>query len=101
MYDADGKNPSTAVAPLPFPGLRELSMVLKVGTQTVQGGTDVTFTTTGQKGRGAQVRPPGRWGHPPVIDAAAVTALLDRLLHHAHVLGRDIAREAPGAVAVS
>jgi hypothetical protein len=46
VFDADGRNPSTAGPALPFPGLRELSMVLKVGTQVVQGGTDVTFTTS-------------------------------------------------------
>ena len=43
VYDADGMNttdPST-----PFPTLRALSMVIRVGTQIVQGGTDVTFTT--------------------------------------------------------
>jgi len=45
IYDADGKNPSTAAAPFPFAGLREYSMVMRVGTQVVQGGTDVTFTT--------------------------------------------------------
>jgi hypothetical protein len=45
IYDADGKNPSTAAAPFPFLGLREYSMVMRVGTQVVQGGTDVTFTT--------------------------------------------------------
>ena len=45
IYDADGRNPSSAIAPFPFPGLREYSMVMRVGTQVVQGGTDVTFTT--------------------------------------------------------
>jgi len=45
-YDADGKPGSVAAAPFPFPGLREYSLVLRVGTQVVQGGTDVRFTTT-------------------------------------------------------
>ena len=43
VYDADGMtgtDPST-----PFPTLRALSMVIRVGTQIVQGGTNVTFTT--------------------------------------------------------
>ena len=44
IHDADGRN-SPAVAPFPFPGLREFSMVMKVGTQVVQGGTNVSFTT--------------------------------------------------------
>jgi hypothetical protein len=44
IHDADGRN-SLAAAPFPFPGLREFSLVLKVGTQVVQGGTNVTFTT--------------------------------------------------------
>lgn len=44
IVDADGRN-SLAVAPFPFPGLREFSMVVRVGTQVVQGGTNVTFTT--------------------------------------------------------
>jgi len=45
-YNADGKPGSVAAAPFPFPGLREYSMVLRVGTQLVQGGTDVRFTPT-------------------------------------------------------
>ena len=48
-YDADGRPGSVAAAPFPFPGLREYSLVLRVGTQVVQGGTNVSFTTT-QKG---------------------------------------------------
>jgi hypothetical protein len=49
-YDADGRPGSVAAAPFPFPGLREYSLVLRVGTQVVQGGKDVRFTTT-QNGR--------------------------------------------------
>ena len=45
ILDADGRS-SAAVAPFPFPGLREFSMVMRVGTQVVQGGTNVTFTTS-------------------------------------------------------
>jgi len=44
ILDADGRN-SPAGAAFPFPGLREFSMVMRVGTQIVQGGTNVTFTT--------------------------------------------------------
>lgn len=44
IHDADGRN-SPAIAPFPFPGLKEFSMVMRVGTQIVQGGTNVTFTT--------------------------------------------------------
>jgi hypothetical protein len=32
--------------PARSPGLREFSLVLRIGTQGVQGGTDVRFTTT-------------------------------------------------------
>jgi hypothetical protein len=45
-YDADGKPGSVATAPFPFPGLREFSLVLRLDTQVVQGGTNVQFTTT-------------------------------------------------------
>jgi hypothetical protein len=45
-FDADGIPNSVATGNLPFPGLRQLSMVLRVGTQSVQGGTDATFITT-------------------------------------------------------
>lgn len=47
VYDANGKPDSIAGAPFPFPGLREFSLVLRIGTQVVQGGKDVQFTTTG------------------------------------------------------
>jgi len=46
VYDADGKPGTSAVAPFPFPGFREYSLVLSIGSQMVQGGTNVQFTTT-------------------------------------------------------
>jgi hypothetical protein len=46
VYDANGKMGSSAPARFPFPGLREFSLVLRVGTQVVQGGTNMQFTTT-------------------------------------------------------
>ena len=45
VYDADGKPGSVAGSTFPFPGLREYSLVLKVGSQVVQGGSNVQFTT--------------------------------------------------------
>lgn len=45
-YNADGKVGSVAAAPFPFPGLKEYSLVLRVGNEVFQGGTDVRFTTT-------------------------------------------------------
>ncbi len=45
-YNADGKAGSVAAAPFPFPGMKEYSLVLRVGTALFQGGTDVRFTTT-------------------------------------------------------
>jgi hypothetical protein len=45
VYDADGKPGTSAVAPFPFPGFREYSLVLSIGSQMVQGGTNVQFTT--------------------------------------------------------
>ena len=45
IYDADGKN-YPADARFPFPGFKEYSLVLRLGTQVEQGGTDVRFTTT-------------------------------------------------------
>lgn len=44
VYGPDGKPGSSAAAPFPFPGLREFSQVWRVGTQVVQGGSDVRFT---------------------------------------------------------
>jgi hypothetical protein len=45
-YDADGIANSSATSPLPFPGMRQLSLVLRVGTETHQGGTHESFVTT-------------------------------------------------------
>ena len=45
IYDADGKN-YPADSRFPFPGFKEYSLVLRLGTQVEQGGTDVRFTTT-------------------------------------------------------
>jgi hypothetical protein len=45
IYDANGRPGSVATAPdFPFAGLREFSLVLRLGQQIVQGGTDVRFT---------------------------------------------------------
>ena len=46
VYDLNGMPNSVAVAPFPFPGFRAYSLVLSVGTQMIQGGMDVRFTTT-------------------------------------------------------
>jgi hypothetical protein len=46
IYDADGRPGSAAAAPFPFPGLREYSLVLRVGNQVFQGGKDAQFTVT-------------------------------------------------------
>jgi hypothetical protein len=45
VYDADGEANSSAPAGYPFPGLRKYSLVLRVGTMQVQGGTDMSFVT--------------------------------------------------------
>ena len=45
VHDADGILNSTADPSYPFPGFRALSLVIRVGTQIVQGGTNVSFTT--------------------------------------------------------
>jgi hypothetical protein len=45
-YDADGKPGSAADSSFPFPGLKEYSLVLRVSSQVVQGGTNMSFTTT-------------------------------------------------------
>jgi len=45
VYDADGKPGTSAIAPFPFLGMREYSLVLRIGSQVVQGGTNVQFTT--------------------------------------------------------
>jgi len=47
VYGPDGKPGSVAASRFPFPGLREFSLVLRVGSAPpVQGGTNVQFTTT-------------------------------------------------------
>jgi len=43
---ADGRAGSSAGSAFPFPGFREFSLVLAVGSQNVQGGASTTFTTT-------------------------------------------------------
>lgn len=45
IHDADGEPNSSAPAGFAFPGLRKYSLVLRVGTQVVQGGTDMSFVT--------------------------------------------------------
>lgn len=45
-YGVDGDATSSAAAPFPFPGMAKYSLVLRVGTQVVQGGSQVSFTTT-------------------------------------------------------
>lgn len=45
VHNADGEANSVAPAHFPFPGLRKFSLVLRVGTQIVQGGTSMSFTT--------------------------------------------------------
>jgi hypothetical protein len=45
IFTADGRNPSSAMAPFPFVGMREFSLVLRVGTEVFQGGRDARFTT--------------------------------------------------------
>jgi hypothetical protein len=46
VYDADGRPGSVADPTFPFPGLREYSLVLRIGSKSFQGGTNVQFTTT-------------------------------------------------------
>jgi hypothetical protein len=45
IYDADGEPNSSASSSFPFPGLRKYSLVLQVGTQIAQGGTNMSFVT--------------------------------------------------------
>jgi len=45
IYDADGEKLSSAVAPFPFQNLAKYSLVLRVGSQTEQGGSRASFTT--------------------------------------------------------
>jgi hypothetical protein len=47
-YDAEGGGVPQVIDPapvFPFPGMRAYSLVLRVGTQVVQGGTNMSFTT--------------------------------------------------------
>jgi hypothetical protein len=46
VFNADGKSGSVADASFPFPGLKEYSVVFRIGPQIVQGGTNMQFTTT-------------------------------------------------------
>ena len=46
VYDADGRPGTAAAASFPFPGLREYSVVYRIGSQVVQGGSETQFTTT-------------------------------------------------------
>ena len=46
VYNADGSPGTAAASSFPFPGLREYSVVFRIGSQVVQGGTDTRFTTT-------------------------------------------------------
>lgn len=50
VYGVDGKPGSTAAAPFPFPGFREFSLVLRVGSQLFQGGSN-SQTTVPIRGR--------------------------------------------------
>lgn len=45
IYGADGEQGSMAPANYPFPGFAKYSLMLRVGTQVVQGGSRVAFTT--------------------------------------------------------
>ena len=47
VHDADGRPGTAADSRFPFPGLREYSVVFRIGSSPpVQGGTNVQFTTT-------------------------------------------------------
>jgi hypothetical protein len=46
VYNADGRPGTAAAASFPFPGLREYSVVFRVASQVVQGGSETQFTTT-------------------------------------------------------
>jgi hypothetical protein len=46
VYDADGRPGSIADSTFPFPGLKEYSLVLRVSSQVVQGGTNMSFVAT-------------------------------------------------------
>ncbi|HET7144256.1 MAG TPA: hypothetical protein VFI68_09575 [Anaerolineales bacterium] len=44
--DADGRPGPVADSRFPFPGFREYSVVYRIGSQLIQGGTNTQFTTT-------------------------------------------------------
>jgi hypothetical protein len=44
IYDPDGRPGSVAASPFPFPGMREYSLVVKVGSQSFQGGKSTNIT---------------------------------------------------------
>ena len=46
VHDADGRLGTSANTPFPFTGFREYSVVFRIGSQVVQGGTNAQFTTT-------------------------------------------------------
>jgi len=46
IYNADGELGSAAPSNFPFPGFRKYSLLMRVGNQTVQGGTFESFTAT-------------------------------------------------------
>jgi hypothetical protein len=46
VYNADGRPGTAAASSFPFPGLREYSVVFRIGSQVVQGGSETQFTTT-------------------------------------------------------
>lgn len=46
VHDADGRPGTAANPPFPFTGFREYSVVFRIGSQVVQGRTNVQFTTT-------------------------------------------------------
>ena len=46
VHDADGRPGTVADSRFPFPGLREYSVVFRIGSQVVQGGVNTQFTTT-------------------------------------------------------
>jgi len=50
IYNADGRPGSVADSTFPFPGLKEFSLVLRVGTQVWQGGTNTSFLSNGNAG---------------------------------------------------
>src|SRR5262245_50274298 len=45
-FDADGNPGTVAAAPFPFPGFREFSLVLRVGSSLFQGGKSAQFVST-------------------------------------------------------